>query len=1097
MNRLRWFCIVCISCLLFLSTGFMPAVSSLKKDNDDIEFETATKLEMVLKGIEVGFQVYNMVKFGGDIAKEKAGPKPAEDVLEEVEKQGELINAVQDGLNEIQEQLADMYSQLNLYDSMQNAWNQIPNIITYYDQLNKEILETDWTTDINDRVRKWAYDVAGLNNPNIENAISQFHTALYTGGIGANQSPVLLQMRDLALNEISGQSVSSDFSCTVESTNGIGIVAERPMYFRFMDLWDGGHCQSGMIRQSKEHYFAEGTTRPGFESYFCIQNAEETEALIQLTYMRGDASTYEQSIRISPRSRSTVHVNGFLGVDDSEASDFSARVVSINDIPVIVERSIYFKYENKWSGGHCNSGLHQTSDSFFLAEGTTRPGFDSYICVQNPSNSQTDVKITYLKGDLTTQEQMISIPAHARRTIRVSDIIGSASDASHDFSALVESVDGTGIVVERPMYFDYENAWLGGHCESGITETRTTSYFAEGTTRPGFHSYICLMNPYESDSDVLLTYNKGDKTSQEQRITVPAKSRQTICVNDVIGNADTEASDFSVKVETLNDTKIAAERAIYFKYRNKWSGGHCESGLPEAYGKYYFAEGTVRPNFEPYICIQNPEDRDAEVKITYMKGDGGSFEQDIVVAGRSRFTLNVAESYPAGSLMDAYERYLESFFLQCLFYQTMGAVVQCNALDYLYPNDPNNGSEAWLKKTYLPWIREETNLFLSCVDQLVMSRVDLTKGGWNNPSYMPLPENAKEIFARAEIIRLFALGEIPIPEKGSDIVNMGLFGKLLSTQDIVPHGTVPAVTANKKNGGVWQPSYSDNMGFNWIDDRGNARKYDCWPIDTAGIQHFYLTGQWETPRYVFNDAEQGTYDIKDASGKVVATVDVTATPFENPLNNGETNQFVYGYFLATQRNAFVCDANKWIPYSTVDQHSDSYGQTYDTKGGRAGIWYYMDHKSHSANIHSYIWSKNFIADHDDQVHFYYDIERALNSNQGDNWEKYPYGFAYCKTNWVGNSANSHVYYQLSLQDMATGNYTPIHSDSIKAETTGGNYSPRGHFSDAEKSGSTSIALTKGKEYRLHLHVYATLKTSSSSAQANFLARIKYLNVSDR
>ncbi|NPV60964.1 MAG: IPT/TIG domain-containing protein, partial [Actinobacteria bacterium] len=41
---------------------------------------------------------------------------------------------------------------------------------------------------------------------------------------------------------------------------------------------------------------------------------------------------------------------------------------------------------------------------------------------------------------------------------------------------------------------------------------------------------------------------------------------------------------------------------------------------------FYFAEGTCRPAFDPYLCIQNPGEQAAEVKITYMLGSGTTSE---------------------------------------------------------------------------------------------------------------------------------------------------------------------------------------------------------------------------------------------------------------------------------------------------------------------------------------------------------------------------------------------------------------------------------------------------------------------------------------
>ncbi|MBU4403478.1 MAG: hypothetical protein KJ907_12185, partial [Actinobacteria bacterium] len=55
---------------------------------------------------------------------------------------------------------------------------------------------------------------------------------------------------------------------------------------------------------------------------------------------------------------------------------------------------------------------------------------------------------------------------------------------------------------------------------------------------------------------------------------------------------------------------------------------------------FYFAEGTCRPNFDTYLCIQNPGDTEAQVVITYMKGDGTTDTDQVTVAPGSRSTVS-------------------------------------------------------------------------------------------------------------------------------------------------------------------------------------------------------------------------------------------------------------------------------------------------------------------------------------------------------------------------------------------------------------------------------------------------------------------------
>ncbi len=110
--------------------------------------------------------------------------------------------------------------------------------------------------------------------------------------------------------------------------------------------------------------------------------------------------------------------------------------------------------------------------TWYFAEGTCRPGFDPYITIQNPGASNAAVKITFMKGDSTTQTQTLTVAAHARATVGVKGILGEGNDAAHDFSSKVECTNGQSIIAERPMYFNYRPGqlnWNGGSDVVGYT----------------------------------------------------------------------------------------------------------------------------------------------------------------------------------------------------------------------------------------------------------------------------------------------------------------------------------------------------------------------------------------------------------------------------------------------------------------------------------------------------------------------------------------------------------------------------------------------------------------------------------------------------
>ena len=394
-------------------------------------------------------------------------------------------------------------------------------------------------------------------------------------------------------------------------------------------------------------YFAEGTCRPGFDPYLCIQNPRNTDATVHITYMKGDGTVTPQDITVRHNSRSTINVRDKLGTGDDAAHDFSAVVTCTNGVDIVVERPMYFDYKG-WTGGHDVVGATSPAISWYFAEGTTRPNFDPYLTIQDPWGVPAPVRITYMKGDGTTKIQDITVGPHSRSTVSVSNVLGSGNDPSHDFSCNILSVTGVSIVAERPMYFNYGGEWGGGSDVVGATAPASTFYFAEGTCRPGFDPYFCIQNPGNVVANVVLDYMKGDGTVVQDQVTVPANSRATVFPMDVLGTGDDAAHDFSTKVECTNGQSIIAERPMYFNYKGVWTGGHDVVGSTAAASDFYFAEGSCRPGFEPYLCIQNPGAADAKVHITYMKADGTSTPQDITVPHTSRSTVNIRDTLGTG-----------------------------------------------------------------------------------------------------------------------------------------------------------------------------------------------------------------------------------------------------------------------------------------------------------------------------------------------------------------------------------------------------------------------------------------------------------------
>ncbi|MCG2794380.1 MAG: DUF5719 family protein, partial [Actinomycetia bacterium] len=386
--------------------------------------------------------------------------------------------------------------------------------------------------------------------------------------------------------------------------------------------------------RSKVFYFAEGTTRTGsgFKEWICLQNPGNVGANVTITYMLGTGENKEQPVVVGPHSRLTVDVNAAVG----ENQDVSAKVES--DQFIVAERPMYFSYgAAAWTGGHDVVGSIVTSQVWFFAEGCTRGGFDQYLCLQNPNAADATVDITYMLGDGSTVDKQVKVGKKSRQTVNVRNDVGEDQDVS------AQLLSNVGIVAERPMYFAYGDpaaAWTGGHDVMGATAPQNQWYFAEGTTRAGFDTYLCLQNPNPTEATVNITYIMGDGTTQDQGLTVGATTRETIKVNDVIG------PDKDVSMAIDSSAAILAERPMYFNYKGDRPGGHVTMGALSPRNGWFFAEGTTRNDdnsgyFDEWLCLQNPGVFDANVTLSYMLANGSVIEQAVTVPKQTRFTVDV------------------------------------------------------------------------------------------------------------------------------------------------------------------------------------------------------------------------------------------------------------------------------------------------------------------------------------------------------------------------------------------------------------------------------------------------------------------------
>ncbi|MBU1670881.1 MAG: hypothetical protein KKF41_11860 [Actinobacteria bacterium] len=263
---------------------------------------------------------------------------------------------------------------------------------------------------------------------------------------------------------------STELSMKVDSD--LLITAERAMYFDYYGRI-GGHGQAGVPAPSATWHLAEGYTAQSFDTYILVQNPGDAQATVTYSYLKENGEPVERQETIAPHSRFTVKVDEVTGM---EAASFSTTLTS--NVPVIAERAMYFDYYGKL-GGHDSVGATSPSATWYLAEGYTAEGFDTFVLMENPGTESATVKATYMKPSGDPIEKTYVLEPKSRFTQKVDDIPGLEAT---EVSTRLETTGGSEIVAERAVYFAYKGLWAGGHDAIGVTAPSASWYFAEGYT---------------------------------------------------------------------------------------------------------------------------------------------------------------------------------------------------------------------------------------------------------------------------------------------------------------------------------------------------------------------------------------------------------------------------------------------------------------------------------------------------------------------------------------------------------------------------------------------------------------------------------------
>ncbi|HEV2952742.1 MAG TPA: DUF5719 family protein, partial [Candidatus Dormibacteraeota bacterium] len=366
-------------------------------------------------------------------------------------------------------------------------------------------------------------------------------------------------------------------------------VAERLLNYQF-GTWKGSEDNVGTTQPATEWDFAEGSTLPVFSEFLTLQNPNATSVGATINYYTDTGAHPTKGLNLPPNSRTTIEV--FKGDPTTSGScdpaagtcgvgpgiqGVSAKVTTPSGSPIIVERPFYVNGYSFGSGpindGHDAFGAAAPATSWNFAEGTTEPGFNEYLTLENPQAATANVTLTYQLSSGSPVTKVLQLAAQSRATVQVftgSMSSGGCTPSNNDcgLSGIVEGVSvhiasDQAIVAERPMYMVHD---FGSGVVSGATvvvgsSTLGTEFgFAHASTVAGENDYLTIQNPGGQAATLTITYyGAGGQTPKT--VLVGANQRSTVKVFDSASGVGPSQSELGIVI--ISDQPVLVEKPTY------------------------------------------------------------------------------------------------------------------------------------------------------------------------------------------------------------------------------------------------------------------------------------------------------------------------------------------------------------------------------------------------------------------------------------------------------------------------------------------------------------------------------------------------------
>ncbi len=253
----------------------------------------------------------------------------------------------------------------------------------------------------------------------------------FTKTVGPNSRETYAMVDDIGAKDTS-----------IEVLSNVPVIPERAMYRN--DRREG-HDSIGTPAPALKYYLAEGTTAWNFMTFLLVQNPNPQPVDVTVTYQTAGGDVPQPAFQMDPNSRKTINVNTVMpGVDLSTTVE--------GTLPIIAERAMYLPSP---SGEICHDsiGMDSAHSTFYLPDGQTSEGCETYTLVQNPNGVPVDIQIDYLMaGGAGNSFHGYTLDPNSRRTFKMNDVVSGRG------AVKVTCTSGHNIMVERAMYWNSRQA---------------------------------------------------------------------------------------------------------------------------------------------------------------------------------------------------------------------------------------------------------------------------------------------------------------------------------------------------------------------------------------------------------------------------------------------------------------------------------------------------------------------------------------------------------------------------------------------------------------------------------------------------------------